>query len=109
MNLHCLDLQFLSAVFCHFQCTSHAFILLNAFPSLVFIAVVNIYSCFAFGQCFFHIQPWDPSHTSFQNGKDREREVELMAVLDRTGSNRGPGEGPDSHIDEVQSGRNKSF
>lgn len=32
-----------------------------------------------------------------------------MAVLDRTGSNRGPGEGPDSHIDEVQSGRNKSF
>lgn len=83
--------------------------MLNAFPSLVFIAVVNIYSCFDFDQCFFIIQPWDLSHTSFQNGKDRERKMELMAVLDRTGSNCGPGEGPDNHIDEVQIGKNKSF
>lgn len=35
--------------------------------------------------------------------------MELMAVLDRTGSNRGPGEGPDNHIDEVKIGKNKSF
>lgn len=35
--------------------------------------------------------------------------MELMALLDRTGSNRGPGEGPDNHIDEVKIGKINLF
>lgn len=46
---------------------------------------------------------------SMQSGKGRDREMELMAILDRTGSNGGPGEGPDNHIDEVQIGNGKYF
>ena len=57
---------------------------------------------------FFNIQPWHLV-MCMQSGKGREREMELMAILDRTGSNGGPGEGPDNHIDEVQIGNGKYF